>query len=261
MSGFGSTIAGGLFKGFDGIGSQSVQKASDEIGGVDLRVLTASVQQMRLAALSITIGITEAINDGKLPENSLPSEYLDALILSELGVEEGDEASIDQSVMAMLEANVADAMATLGVSDNTISDIFSDDTELSDAAIEAAAETVQANMPDGGEAMDALVQAFTFGFDPADMFEDEPGFDSMKNTAGRSTVKEVNGKKIRYKGVKVVRNGKVTVVNKRLPGQKVVLSSAQKQALNKLHAKPITGNALSRRMRSVGIGKRNNLYK
>lgn len=260
-------IGGGIFgrqTGFDGIGTEAVKKATEEIGGVDLRVLTASVQQMRLAALEVSFGIAEAINENSLPENALPSEYLDMLILSAMGVDEGDEVQIDQAVMAMLEANIADAMSTLGVPDNTIAEMFSDDAELADAAIEAAAEAVQANMPDGGEPLDALVQAFAFGFDAADMFEEESGFDAMgmkKPTLGGSTVKAVNGKKIRYKGVKVVRNGKVTVVNKRLPGQKVILSAKQKQAMKKLHAKPVTGAALAKRMRSAAVGKRNNLYK
>lgn len=257
-------IANGMFCAFDGVGTAAVQQVAEDIGGVDLRVLTGAVQQIRLSALMVTFGIAEAINENTLPEDTLPSEHLDALIMQAMGLDAGDEVEIDQSVMSILEANIADAMATLGVADKEIADIFSGDVELADAAIESVAETIQANTPDAGDALDELVKAFAFGFEPADMFSESEGFDSMKSkkpTLGGSTVREVNGKKIRYKGVKVVRNGKVVIKNQRLPGQKVVLSAKQKQAMNKLHAKPITGAALAKRMRSNAIGKRNNLYK
>ena len=54
--------------------------------------------------------------------------------------------------------------------------------------------------------------------------------------------------------------GKVTVVNKRLPGQKVMKTQAQKAALNKLHSKPHTSAMTKKALRSINKGKAANLY-
>ncbi|MGP8428014.1 hypothetical protein ACT02I_19965, partial [Acinetobacter baumannii] len=100
-----------------------------------------------------------------------------------------------------LMASLSDAFLTFGVDASDIEEIFSDDTEVADAALEAAANTVLANMPDDGPELEELVREFIFG--EAD--ETEEGFDSMakkiKARNGAFSQRKVNGRKIHYRGV------------------------------------------------------------
>lgn len=50
----------------------------------------------------------------------------------------------------------------------------------------------------------------------------------IKARNGAFSQRKVNGRKIHYRGVLAIRQGVKTVVNKRLPGQKVRLTAAQK---------------------------------
>lgn len=47
------------------------------------------------------------------------------------------------------------------------------------------------------------------------------------------TTKSVGGRKVRYKAIAAIRNGVKKIVNKRLPGQHIRLSSDQKAGLRK----------------------------
>lgn len=157
-------------------------------------------------------------------------------------------------------ASLSDAFLTFGVDATDIEEIFSEDTEVADAALEAAANTVLANMPDEGPELEELVREFIFG--EAD--ETEEGFDSMakkiKARNGAFSQRKVNGRKVHYRGVLAIRQGVKTVVNKRLPGQKVRLTSAQKAGMKKARLHAFTANAIRKRLRSFNKGKRLGIY-
>ncbi|MGP8412749.1 hypothetical protein, partial [Acinetobacter baumannii] len=176
----------------------------------------------------------DTISEGKLEEGELGVDHLDALIVDALDGADDEDGIYENALMASL----SDAFLTFGVDATDIEEIFSDDTEVADAALEAAANTVLANMPDEGPELEELVREFIFG--EAD--ETEEGFDSMakkiKARNGAFSQRKVNGRKIHYRGVLAIRQGVKTVVNKRLPGQKVRLTAAQKAGMKKarLHA-------------------------
>lgn len=91
-------------------------------------------------------------------------------------------------------------------------------------------------MPDEGDPLDDLVREFIYG-EPDEL---ESGFDAAtgkKLSRGKMSTKSFNGKKIRYKAVAAIRKGVKTIVNKRLAGQKVRLSSGQKAGLKKARLK------------------------
>ncbi|KDM56024.1 hypothetical protein AE32_02182 [Acinetobacter nosocomialis] len=159
-----------------------------------------------------------------------------------------------------LMASLSDAFLTFGVDASDIEEIFSDDTEVADVALEAAANTVLANMPDDGPELEELVREFIFG--EAD--ETEEGFDSMakkiKARNGAFSQRKVNGRKVHYRGVLAIRQGIKTVVNKRLPGQKVRLTAAQKAGMKKARLHAFTANAINKRLRSFKKGKRLGIY-
>ena len=110
------------------------------------------------------------------------------------------------------------------------------------------------NLPDAGEPLDKHYNDFVFGFNEADLLGEEDGFDSVR-FAGQKTSRKVNGKKTQYKVVRAIRGGKVAFVAKRLKGQKVRLSAAQKQALKKANAKSQTANAIRKRLKSRKKGQ------
>ncbi|MFP0513669.1 hypothetical protein ACLDWM_08925 [Acinetobacter baumannii] len=101
-----------------------------------------------------------------------------------------------------------------------------------------------------------------FIFGEAD--ETEEGFDSMakkiKARNGAFSQRKVNGRKIHYRGVLAIRQGVKTVVNKRLPGQKVRLTAAQKAGMKKARLHAFTANAINKRLRSFKKGKRLGIY-
>lgn len=108
-----------------------------------------------------------------------------------------------------------------------------------------------------------------FGYDDADVLDETVEFDSVavkkgsnqdKAKNGALSMRKVGGKRIGYKGVAVIRNGKRTIVNKRLPNQKIRLSSGQKQSLKKANRKAQTPNAIRQRVKSWKKGKKMGLY-
>lgn len=251
---------------FDSAAGNAAAHLAERLTPIDERQLLANIQTTRAIALSVVLLLADAIADNTLGDEVLPSEYLDTLMLS--GVDTGENDEIDGMVNQLLSANIADALSTLGVPDDMIADIMGDNVEAADAAIEAMSPIVISNLPDAGDALTAFEDAFIYGFDADEALldDDDEQYDSVhkakkKPRVGGSTVREVNGKKIRYKGVKVVRNGKITVVNKRLAGQTLVKTSAQKSALKKLHNKAHSYSSINKRLRSLGKGIEANIYK
>ncbi len=248
---------------YDSAAGNAAEQLAEKVSPISERAALAAMQSIRGNALSIVLLLTDAVVDNSLEEGSIPSEYLDTLILA--AMDSDDDAEIDPMITQLVWANISDAMASLGVEESLIEDIGSDDVEAADAAIEAAAEIIIANMPDAGEPLDEFYEQFVYGFDANDMFAEEKpenGFDAMKKPrVGATSVRtDASGRKIRSKGVKVVRNGKVTVVNKRLPGQTVMKTQAQKAALRKLHSKPRSASSMKKALRSMNKGKTANLY-
>lgn len=248
---------------FDSAAGNAAEQLAEKVSPVSERAVLAAMQSIRSNALSIVLLLTDAVVDNSLEEGSIPSEYLDTLILA--AMDSDDDAELDPMIAQLMWANISDAMASLGVEESLIEDIGSDDVEAADAAIEAAAEIITANLPDDGEPLDGFYEQFVYGFDANDMFAEEApenGFDAMKKPrVGATSVRtDASGRKIRSKGVKVVRNGKVTVVNKRLPGQTVMKTQAQKMSLRKLHSKPRSASSMKKALRSMNKGKTANIY-
>ena len=249
--------------------------AVKEIGAssIDKRAALAATQDMRKTALTIVLQLVDDVTENALDADELPSERLDALMSSALGLDDGES---DDVLGELLSAHVADALSSLQVSDEMIADIFGDDVDAADSAIDAMAETVLANLPNEGDDMDAFVKSFVYGFSEPDMSDAEDmvdggddeseEYDSMsgkpkkKLGIGQKTIKKVNGRTIRYQAIKAVRNGKIVAVNKRIGGT-IVLTAAQKAAMHKLHAKPRTGASAKKAMRSLLKGERAKIYK
>lgn len=252
------------------------QEAADkmELDPISERMAITATSQMRLAALNVAFMLSAVLTDGEYDdEELLPSEVLDGLMIEAFTDDDDDDSDmdeIDENVRVTFSAHVSDALSTLGVEDAVIADLFDDEIEVADAACLAAAETVLENMPDDGEAFDEFVAGFAYSDDGGDE-EDEESFDGMneeyqfdaakkKLRAGKTTVKKVNGKTLRYKAVKAIRNGKKVVVNKRIAG-KVKLNASQRAGLKKARRKAGTASAIRKQMRSFGKGLRANIYK
>lgn len=250
---------------FDSAAGDAAQKIG--LDPIDSRAALAVMQGFRQSALAIALQISDDISSNSLDDGELASERLDSYMLDVLGVDEGEEP--DANSLSLLSASVADAFETLGCSEDLVADIFNEDPATADSAIESAAEIVIESMPDEGDAMDSLVKGFIYGFSSPDMSDieddgDEPGFDAMgkpgkKLAAGKRTTKKVNGRTIVYQAKKVVRNGKVTVVNKRISG-KLILSAAQRAGMKKLHAKPKSASSFKKAHRSIVKGVVANIY-
>jgi hypothetical protein len=214
------------------------------------------IEHVRETALHIVSDLVNAVSDGTLEEDELPTDRLDSLIIDAIDGADDEDGTYENALVASID----DAFSTFGVDDSVIQEIFSDNVDAADAAIEAAASTVIANMPDEGDPLDELVREFIYG-EP----DEEEGFDSIggkkKLSRGQMSTKTVGGRKVRYKAIAAIRNGIKKIVNKRLPGQKVRLSSDQKAGLKKARLRALSANAIRKRMKSLIKGKKMGLHK
>lgn len=254
MNPFGPTTKKPLtLRAFDSA-AENISTVVSKVSSTD-REQQSVIEQVRQIALNILSDTVDTISEGNLEEGELGIDYLDALIFDALDGAD-DEGTYENALMASL----SDAFLTFGVDATDIEEIFSEDAEVADAALEAAANTVLANTPDEGPELEELVREFIFG--EAD--ETEEGFDSMakkiKARNGAFSQRKVNGRKVHYRGVLAIRQGVKTVVNKRLPGQKVRLTSAQKAGMKKARLHAFTANAIRKRLRSFNKGKRLGIY-
>lgn len=242
----------------DSAAGNAAAQIADETTALDLAELNQQGRNLRLAALSIALVLSDSIVSNDLGEDELPSDRFATLMAGFSGSEDGEgDIEIDEPTLEIISANIQDAFASLGVTDSSLIDAaFGDDVEAADAAIEAIAEIVEANIPTEESELDEFVQAFVYGDSIAEINEDGMLLDSA---VGKTTVKSGKLGKVIYKSMKAVRNGKITVVNKRVAG-KVRLSPKQKAALNKARVKAFSSSAMSKRLRSVKKGKRAGLY-
>ena len=214
------------------------------------------IEHVRETALHIVSDLVNAVSDGTLEEDELPTDRLDSLIIDALDGADDEDGTYESALVASID----DAFSTFGVDDSVIQEIFSDNVDAADAAIEAAASTVIANMPDEGDPLDELVREFIYG-EP----DEEEGFDSIggkkKLSRGQMSTKTVGGRKVRYKAIAAIRNGTKKIVNKRLPGQKIRLSGDQKAGLKKARLKAMSANSIRKRIKSLTKGKKMGLHK
>ena len=215
------------------------------------------IEHVRETALHIVSDLVNAVSDGTLEEDELPTDRLDSLIIDALDGADDEDGTYENALVASID----DAFSTFGVDDSVIQEIFSDNVDAADAAIEAAASTVIANMPDEGDSLDELVREFIYG-EPDEV---EDGFDAVdlrkKPSRGQMSTKTVGGRKVRYKAIAAIRNGIKKIVNKRLPGQKVRLSGDQKAGLKKARLKAMSANSIRKRIKSLTKGKKMGLHK
>jgi len=149
---------------------------------------------------------------------------------------------------SLFAANLAEAFSELGVDDETINDIMSDDSELADAAIEAAIETVTANLPDAGEPLDEFYNEFVYGF--------EVGADALKDEYD-----EVDKSGWKYKKVKRVRDGKVKKVSVRIKPKKIQATVGERANLSLISKQfAHTADAERKRKHSLEVGRKAGLY-
>jgi hypothetical protein len=227
-------------------------EALSVIDNVDInsKALESEIQGLRKSAMAIAIVLANSIIESDLDEDELPTDRLDALISGIANGGDDEEFEPDQATLDIVIANVQDALATLGVSDDMIDAMFNGDAEA-DEAIESASEIIESNLPTGDD-LEELIDLFVYG----EAEDDELMMDGV--ALGKTTTKSGKFGKVVYKSVKVIRNGKVAVVNKRVSG-KVKLSAKQRSALNKARKKANTSTAIKGRVRSMKKGKKMNI--
>ena len=248
-----------------------------EVSRINERMAIAATSQMRLQSLSVVFMLASMLSETDYDDDEmLPSELLDSLMLEAFsdGDDEDDVDEIDEKVKTVFSAHVSDALSTLGVSDDIIEDLFDTDTEVADAAVTSASETVLDNMPDDGKDFDEFVTAFAYGDDGSessyddmdgddDDEDDEEQYDAAgkkKLTVGKKSARTINGKKLRYKAVAAMRKGKKVIVNKRISGT-ARLTAGQKAGLKKAQKKAQAPRVIKQAMRSLKKGISRNVYK
>lgn len=222
---------------FDSAQSEQIE---EKLTDIEHNALVADIANMRGWALQVVLNLIDALSDG-LEEDETPSSIMYELIDDVLGEDDNEGQDLLESLFA---ANLAEAFSELGVDDETITDIMSDDAELADAAIEAAIETATANLPDAGESLDEFYNDFVYGF--------EVGADALKD--------EYDAVKKNFKQKKAIRNSELTMVWVRTGGRPKKLSPEQKKARQKGGIKGHTADAEKKRAKSIKIGKVLGLY-
>ena len=231
---------------------------------LDDKALENDILALRRDALFGVLQLVDDILEDDLDDGEIPSDRLDVHLLGFDAEAEGDEesAQLTEQIIQIKAANMADAMASFGVDDDTISKAFGENVDEADEAIEQIAEQINSNLPPEDD-RDEFITAFIFGDDGLDM---EAGQVDQYDSAavGKTKVRKTkHGQTLVYRGVRAVRKGKIVTVNKRIGNtlMKVKLSAKQKNALRKAGAKAVTPNAIKRRLKSLRIGKSQGVYK
>lgn len=228
----------------DSVAGQAVNTVESlDLQATNGPALNAEIQSLRKTALVIALSLVDAVIEKDIAEDELPSDRLDMLMAGASADADDDEFEVDQNTLDIIAANVQDAFASLGVSDELIKTMFSKDPEA-DEAIEAVAELVESVVPTGDD-LDEFIDLFVYG-EP----QEETGEMLDGVSLGKTTTKSGKFGNIVYKAVKAIRNGKVAVVNKRVSGR-VKLSAKQKSALKKARIKAHAGPAINKRIRSM----------
>lgn len=242
----------------DSAAADAAAKIADDTTNLDIAELNQQNRMLRLSAFSLVRVFADSIVSNDLDENELPSDRFAALLAGLSGNEDGDDIDIDPTTLDIIVAHVKDAMESLGVSDSSmINAAFGDSVEEADQALQSIAEIVESNLPTDDDELSSFIQTFVYGDVDGDI--DDSGMILDSAGIGKTTVKQGKFGKVIYKAIKAVRNGKITVVNKRVGG-KVKLSVKQKAALTKARVKAFSSAALNRRFHSVKKGKRAGLY-
>lgn len=249
---------------FDSVAGDAADKLREQFSAIDERALLMPIYTLRSLALVALFKVIDGIDAG-LDDDIPPSEFFDGALLE--AVDHDEDGEVDPMILSNLSAHVADAMESLGVPKTLIEDVFSDQVDVADAAIDSMVQKAMVQLPKEGDQLDEFIKVFVYGFDASDIVMDdtEDQFDSAggkkKLTAGKNTRKTTkDGHTLVYKAVKAVRNGKVTVVNKRISG-KVVLNQKQKAALKKASSKAHTATAIKQQLKSLTKGINEGLYK
>lgn len=214
---------------------------------LDSTALNSEIQNLRKTTLATIFILASSIVENDLADDELPSERLDSLLAGLSSNGDDDEMEVDSATLDIVIACAQDALATLGVEDSVITAMFGGDAEA-DEAIEAAAETIESNTPSGDD-LEELIDLFVYG----EAEDDELLLDGV--SLGKTTTKSGKFGKVVYKAVKAIRNGKISIVNKRVSG-KVKLSPKQRAALNKARKKAGSSASIAKRMRSMKKAKK-----
>ncbi|MNZ81642.1 hypothetical protein D3C78_1003180 [compost metagenome] len=233
----------------DSVAAQAA-KAVAEASPLDKTALNSEIQNLRKVSLETVFGLAESIVEKTLDEDELPSDRLDNLLAGLASGSDDDEFEVDEATLDIIIANVQDALASLGVDEGVIASMFGGDANA-DEAIEAAAEIIVSNTPQGDD-LDEFIDLFVYG----EAEDDELMVDGV--SIGKTTSKSGKFGKVVYKAVKAIRNGKVAIVNKRVSG-KVKLSPKQRSALAKARRKAGSASAIEKRSRSMAKSKAMNL--
>lgn len=230
-----------IVSGYDSAQSEQIE---EKLSDIEHNALVADIANMRGWALQVVLNLIDALSES-LDEDESPSSVMYELIDDVLGEDDNEGQDLLESLFA---ANLAEAFSELGVDDETINDIMSDDAELADAAIEAAIETATANLPDAGEPLDEFYNEFVYGF--------EVGADALKDEYD-----EVDKSGWKYKKVKRVRDGKVKKVSVRIKPKKIQATVGERAHLSLISKQfAHTAEAERKRKHSLEVGRKAGLY-
>lgn len=243
------------------IAKKATEALSDDL---DEKALTHAIYDMRAKALAVVLVLANDILDDDLDANETPAERLDALVSYYID----DEEDI---VAAAFYANMQDAMVSLGVPESIAEEaLYADDEQLRDEAVETLVDLVNSNAPDDDD-FDEWQNEFIYG-GPDEHFGDEGeaeqldglavpnrNFNKKVATVGKTTVKKTNRGTMTYKAVKVIRKGKLAVINKRTGGS-YRPTQKQRAAMKRLSKFSKTKKAIAKRLKSLRLGKKMGLY-
>lgn len=193
-------------------------------------------QQARTQAMTAVLAWME---DGEYNYNAL-DEYIIGMADLDGDFEIGDD---EEAAYNAIWAEVPDALLSLGADEADTNAFVNGDGKEADDAAARVAKVVKETLDDLEADDDELIAGFALGEDA--VFEN-----ASDDPEGRHMVLEAT-----YRKKKVVRDGKVVKINKRVSG-KVRLSAAQKAGLRKARRKANTASARLHRKKSMRIRAR-----
>lgn len=166
-----------------------------------------------------------------LDEGEGSADRLLALMVGIADDNKDGELDADEQAVVEMAFNAAwDYMSAKGVAESDLEALYGDDPVAANAAGDRVCEMLADKLPDG-EAADDDIDDFTFGSEAT-----EGVFDAV------------------YKKRFAIRNGKKTIVRKRVSGV-VRLSAKQKVAIRKAQRKSGSAKAMMKRMKSMRVSR------
>ena len=219
---------------------------------IDVALAATGILELRRAAVIAVLQTINDVSENDLDDGESIAERFDANLMGAIGYDDDDE--VDNDMVAIVSANAADCLISLGVDQDIVELAFGADVDDAENSMRTAIDKAIESLPTDGEDLDSWMAYFIYGHDDD---EAEGQLDSAKKPlqVGKASVRKGKYGNVRYRAIAVMHHGKRIIKNERIGGI-VKLTAKQKAAIRKMRRKANTGRAKHLKMLSLHKGSK-----